>query len=53
MSDCSINNPLKSMAIAAIGAFGAIAGIIQSSKKSTADKCELVVNGQQIDNLYF
>ncbi|AZQ09392.1 hypothetical protein [Shewanella khirikhana] len=35
------------------GAFGAIAGAIQSSKNSTADKCELVVNGKQVENLYF
>ncbi|QSX40147.1 hypothetical protein [Shewanella cyperi] len=35
------------------GAFGAIAGIIQSSKNSTADKCELLVNGKSVENLYF
>ncbi|MCG9712880.1 hypothetical protein L1D40_05885 [Shewanella insulae] len=35
------------------GAFGAIAGIVQSSKSSTADKCELYVNEKLVDNLYF
>lgn len=35
------------------GAFGAIAGIVQSTKSSTADKCELYVNDKLVDNLYF
>ncbi|ABL98924.1 hypothetical protein SHAM105786_07290 [Shewanella amazonensis] len=35
------------------GAFGAIAGAIQSSKNSTADKCELLVDGKQVEQLYF
>lgn len=35
------------------GAFGAIAGMVQSSKKSTADKCELYVNNELVEHLYF
>ncbi|WP_144212355.1 hypothetical protein [Shewanella donghaensis] len=35
------------------GAFGAIAGIIQSTKSSTGDKCEMFVNNQPMENLYF
>ncbi|WP_028764165.1 hypothetical protein [Shewanella colwelliana] len=35
------------------GAFGAIASVVQSSKSSTADKCELYVNEKLVDNLYF
>lgn len=35
------------------GAFGAIAGMIQSSKSSTADKCEMYINDERVENLYF
>ncbi|GIU50630.1 hypothetical protein TUM4438_37340 [Shewanella sairae] len=35
------------------GAFGAIAGLVQSSTSSTADKCELYVNNELVEHLYF
>lgn len=35
------------------GAFGAVASIIQSSKSSTGDKCEMFVNNKPVENLYF
>lgn len=35
------------------GAFGVVAGIIQSTKNSSADKCELFVNDKLVDQLYF
>ena len=35
------------------GAFGVIAGIIQSSKSSSGDKCQMFVNNKPMENLYF
>lgn len=35
------------------GAFGAIAGAIQASKSSSADKCEIIVAGDTVETLYF
>ncbi len=35
------------------GAFGVVAGIIQSAKSSSADKCELYVNEKLVEHLYF
>jgi len=35
------------------GTFGAIASIIQSTKSASADKCELYVNNELVENLYF
>ena len=35
------------------GAFGVIAGAIQASKSSSGDKCELFVDGESVETLYF
>jgi len=35
------------------GIFGAVAGIVQSSKSSSGDKCELLVNDKAAETLYF
>ncbi|RUO74182.1 hypothetical protein CWI80_02165 [Pseudidiomarina sediminum] len=35
------------------GVFGAVAGVIQSAKKSTGDKCEMKIEGQVVETLYF
>ena len=35
------------------GAFGIIAGAIQASKSSSGDKCELFVDGESVETLYF
>jgi len=35
------------------GVFGRVAGAIQSAKAKSADKCEIFIDGQSVDNLYF
>ncbi|MCJ8301238.1 hypothetical protein [Shewanella sp.] len=35
------------------GTFGIIAGAIQASKSSSGDKCELFVDGESVETLYF
>jgi hypothetical protein len=35
------------------GAFGIIASAVQSSKSSNGDKCEILVDGKAVENLYF
>ncbi|MEL4427343.1 hypothetical protein AAEH84_16310 [Shewanella indica] len=35
------------------GAFGIIASAVQSSKSSNGDKCEILVDGKTVENLYF
>ncbi|WP_341501614.1 hypothetical protein [Gallaecimonas sp. GXIMD4217] len=35
------------------GKFGVIANIIQSAKSSSGDKCEILVDGKAVENLYF
>ncbi len=35
------------------GVFGRVAGAIQSAKAKSADKCEIFVNGQSVEHLYF
>ncbi|MCL1113771.1 MULTISPECIES: hypothetical protein [Shewanella] len=35
------------------GAFGVVASIVQSAKNSTADKCDIFIDGEQKETLYF
>lgn len=35
------------------GAFGIIAGVIQSAKSSSGDKCDMLVDGKLVESLYF
>ena len=35
------------------GSFGVVASIIQSAKSSTADKCDIFIDGTKLETLYF
>lgn len=48
-SQCYFGSVLSSQG----GAFGAIAGIVQASKSSSGDKCDMLVNGKVVESLYF
>ncbi|ABK49856.1 Uncharacterised protein [Shewanella putrefaciens] len=48
-SQCYFGSVLSSQG----GAFGAIAGVIQSTKSSSGDKCDMLVNGKIVESLYF
>jgi len=48
-SQCYFGSVLSSQG----GAFGAIAGVIQATKSSSGDKCDMLVDGKIVESLYF
>lgn len=47
--DCYFGSVLSSEG----GVLGKVAGAIQSAKAKSADKCDIFVNGQSVESLYF
>ncbi len=47
--DCYFGSVLSSQG----GVLGKVAGAIQSAKAKSADRCEMFVNGQSVESLYF